>query len=107
MGTGDSEIKIAGGQDIKLGTVLEELSGEAGLISRSKPSPGKVLTEWGFGFHQTAVGEKNIRPTDQANLDKANAVLTAFGKPSKNYSKIRLHLLVDRVDCLGNAVRVA
>ena len=47
------------------------------LDRESKPSPGEVLTEWGFAFHQRPQGEvvDNTNPIP----GNANAVLTAFG----------------------------
>jgi len=62
-----SAITQPDGSVIKFGTALESLTG-------TKASPGQVLTQWGFGFHQEAIG--STLPGFSRN-----AVLTAISAP--------------------------
>lgn len=62
-----SAITQPDGSVIKFGTALESLTG-------TKASPGQVLTQWGFGFHQEASG--STLPGRSRN-----AVLTAISAP--------------------------
>jgi len=71
---------------ITLGTNLESLKDKT-------PSPGEVLTTWGFGFHQSASGTSGILLPTQSK----DAVLTAFGAPN-GYGAIKFLLRVDRGD---------
>jgi len=71
----NSTLRTSGGDIVHLGTKLENLGG-------STRSPGHIRTEWGFGFHQVAEGEKDHAITGGVIDDKSKATLTAFGKPS-------------------------
>ncbi|MGD8475608.1 MAG: matrixin family metalloprotease, partial [Burkholderiales bacterium] len=79
----ESEITFANGTVMKLGTVLESLKGD-------QPSPGQIVTQWGFGFHQEASGST-------LSLSNATAALTAFAKPTE-YGQFDFLLRVDRGD---------
>ena len=84
-----SQINATDGSVIKLGTVLEDLTG-------TTRSPGEVLTQWGFAFHQTAEGDQDlINPNP-------DAILTALGAPTAPtgnvYGALNFLLLVDRGD---------
>ena len=84
-------VEDPGPKTIKLGTVLEDLTG-------TTSSPGMVVTEYGFAFHQAAEGTNGFI-TNNIWPDSTNAVLTAFEKPQKpadGYSALDLRLWVDR-----------
>ena len=92
----ESEIRIADGADtkIKLGTVLEELT-------KTKPSPGQVVTEWGFGFHQTSQGQTVAKPAVGEPISaEADADLLACGavRLGHQISPLSFRLWVDRGD---------
>ncbi|MBL4898920.1 MAG: DUF4347 domain-containing protein, partial [Colwellia sp.] len=87
----NGEILSADGVITKLGTNLE------GVIAT--PSSGNVLTEWGFGFHQTAQGSSG----QSTITDDTSAVLTATSTPngwlpgySNELAALSLTLWVDR-----------
>jgi hypothetical protein len=88
----ESKIKNTEGKEIALGLDLDSLKDD-------KASPGEVLTTWGFGFHQAAIGTKGLMvPT----LQSRDAALIAYGTTSPTdkteYKDLNVLLHTDRGD---------
>ena len=89
----NNEITYADNTTLKLGTDLESLKG-------TTSSPGQIVTQWGFGFHQSNKGTKAV--TGGAALGALNnAELIAYGTPDSptatvSYEAFTFLLRVDR-----------
>ena len=65
-------------------------------LAKTTASPGYIVTQWGFGFHQAVSGEQTVFPGSTVS-DTNTAKLTSVGTAGAgHYERLQMYLVVDR-----------